>query len=218
MIRQRRTPRYNIAPGQDVPVCRVSPAGRLECLDMRWGLVPRWSTEAHPRFSTINARAETITTKPTYRGPFQRQRCLIPADGWYEWQEIQERKKQPYWFHLSDDRLFFFAGIWDHWEGQQGAVAMTSCSIIVTEANETVRPIHGRMPVIITPEDYDAWLDPMNTETHRLKHLLRPYGKDDLHTYPVSRQVNNPRVDGPQCVLQVESTVKEVPAHLKKML
>lgn len=199
-LRHIITPRYNIAPSQSIPVYRLNQNNTFECAEMRWGLVPHWSKEANPRYSTINARAESVRTKPAYRTPFQRQRCLIPADGWYEWQILGKQSKQPYFFHVGEDRLFFFAGIWDHWQDQQGGNSFDSCSIIVTEANEMVRPIHDRMPVIINAQDFDMWLDPNNTKTEQLETLLRPYEKNDLNSYPVSTRVNNPRFDEPECV------------------
>lgn len=202
-LRHLTTPRYNIAPSQQVPVVRIRQDNTLECAEMRWGLVPHWSKESKVSYSTINARAESVTTKPAYRRPFQRQRCLIPADGWYEWQIVSKQKKQPHFFHLAEDRLCFFAGLWDEWQNQEGGNRFESCSIIVTEANEAVRPIHDRMPVILDQKDFDAWLDPQHPNTQELATLLLPYQKEDLKTHPISTRVNNPRVDGPECILPV---------------
>lgn len=199
VIRHVMTPRFNIAPSQQVPVCRVGPGGQLEYCEMRWGLIPHWSKDSKPGYSTINARAETVKSKPAYRTPFRRQRCLIPVDGWYEWQQTGARTKQPYFFHRSDEQLFFFAGLWDHWEGRDAEQPIDSCSIIVTQANKTVQAIHDRMPVIVKPAYYDEWLDPQS-DTDRLEQLLRPYGGHDLHYYAVKLTVNNPRFDGPTCI------------------
>ena len=204
IIRHATALRYNIAPSQNVPVCRVSPEGGLECREMKWGLVPHWAKDSSPRYSTINARAETVRTKPAYRAAFKRQRCLLPADGWYEWQATQERKKQPWFFRLPDDRLFFFAGLWDHWEDKNSEESIDSCTIIVTGANETVNPVHDRMPVILEQKDFDAWMDPKNADTDSLEKLLIPYSRNDLQTYPVSLRVNNPRFDRPQCTVRLE--------------
>ncbi|MGE0269621.1 MAG: SOS response-associated peptidase [Candidatus Omnitrophota bacterium] len=204
IIRHATTPRYNIAPSQNVPVFRIGPENNLECREMKWGLLPHWSKDSKSGYSTINARAETVKTKPAYRTPFKRQRCLIPADGWYEWQATQERKKQPWFFHLPADRLFYFAGLWDHWQDKNSGEAIDSCTIIVTGANETVKPVHDRMPVILEPKNHDAWLDPGNTDSESLEKMLIPYGQNDLQTHPVSTWVNNPRFDGPQCSFRLE--------------
>ena len=203
-LRHLTTPRYNIAPSQVVPVCRLTTGQSLECAEMRWGLVPYWSKEPNPRYSTINARAESVRTKPAYRTPFKRRRCLIPADGWYEWEPVPgQKQKQPHFFHLEDDRMFFFAGLWDYWQDQEGNQGVDSCSIIVTEANEIVRPIHNRMPVILDQKNFNAWLDPGNSNTTALENLLLPYEKDDLNSYAVSTLVNNPRFDDPECIREL---------------
>ena len=201
VLHGRVTPRYNIAPTQQIPVYRVGPTGNAEWLQMHWGLIPSWSKEPKSRYGMINARAETVQAKPSFRAPFKRQRCLIPADGWYEWQAVEGQRKQPHFIHLNNHQPFFFAGLWEHWEEKEGKRTIDSCAIITTAANEAVQLIHDRMPVILDSSEYDAWLDPTYTNTDHLKHLLCPYAKDDLRSFPVSLQVNNPRVDGPQCVV-----------------
>jgi len=188
-------PRYNIAPSQDVAIIRFSPAGRR--LDLaRWGLIPSWAKDAAGGYSTINARAETVDSKPTFRAPFKRHRCLIPADGFYEWQE-QGGIKIPHHIGRKDGAPFALAGLWDVWHGPQGDVL--SCSIIVTAANQFMRRLHERMPVILDPQDYERWLDPTNLDTAGLKRLLAPAPEDWLAEWPVSRKLNNPQHEGPEC-------------------
>lgn len=188
-------PRYNIAPSQDVAIIRFSPAGRR--LDLaRWGLIPSWAKDAAGGYSTINARAETVDSKPTFRAPFKRHRCLIPADGFYEWQE-QGGIKIPHHIGRNDGAPFALAGLWDVWHGPQGDVL--SCSIIVTAANQFMRRLHERMPVILDPLDYERWLDPTNLDTAGLKRLLAPAPEDWLTEWPVSQKLNNPQHEGPTC-------------------
>ena len=197
---QALAPRYNIAPGQDVPVVRATPEGRILSL-ARWGLVPHWSRDAKPGYSTINARAETVADKPAYREAFRRRRCLIPATGFYEWKQVQG-EKIPFHICMPDKRPFAFAGLWDHWE-REGA-AFDSCSIIVTAANSLMQDIHARMPVILDPGFYNVWLNPDHAHRAQLQSLLVPYG-GKLTAYPVSRRVNNPRNDDPHCLEPAEA-------------
>jgi putative SOS response-associated peptidase YedK len=189
------TPRYNIAPSQDIAIIRFSPSGRQLTM-ARWGLIPSWTKELNTKYSTINARADTVDTKPTYRVPFKHHRCLIPADGFYEWKE-EGGIKRPHHIGMKDGRPFAMAGLWDVWKGPEGDVL--SCSIIVTEANPFMQQLHDRMPVILQPTDYEQWLDPDNQDTVRLKQLLIPATGDTLTEWPVSRMLNNPRNEGPQC-------------------
>lgn len=188
-------PRYNIAPSQSVPIIRFSPAGRR--LDLaRWGLIPSWAKDAESGYSTINARAETVDTKPTFRGPFKRHRCIIPADGFYEW-HLEAGVRIPHHIGRKDGAPFALAGLWDRWQGPQGDVL--SCAIIVTEANQFMRQLHDRMPVILGAQDYERWLDPDNQNTTELKRLLTPAPEDWLTEWPVSRKLNNPQHEGPDC-------------------
>lgn len=188
-------PRYNIAPSQDIPIIRFSPAGRR--LDLaRWGLIPSWAKDMAGGYSTINARAETVDTKPTFRTPFKRHRCLIPADGFYEWHE-QGGVKIPHHIGRKDGAPFALAGLWDVWHGPDGD--LLSCSIIVTAANQFMRRLHERMPVILAPQDYARWLDPANQDTLSLKQLLTPAPEDWLTEWPVSRKLNNPQHEGADC-------------------
>jgi len=190
-------PRYNIAPGQEVAIIRDTEQGRTLSM-ARWGLVPHWSREAKVKYSTINARAETIAEKPAYRDAFKRRRCLVPATGFYEWQQAGGQKV-PYHIRLPDSNVFAFAGVWDHWEGD--GEGFDSCSIIVTSANRTMRTIHDRMPVILEPSFYNVWLNPAHEHQAQLQALLVPYS-GRLTVYPVSRRVNNPTNDDPACVEQ----------------
>lgn len=189
-------PRYNIAPSQPVAVIRQGEAER-ECVLLRWGLVPAWSKEPDTKYSTINARAETVADKPAYRAAFRRRRCLIPATGFYEWQ-ARESGKVPHFIHLQDGGLFAFAGLWERWEGD--GTVLESCTIIVTGANRTMAPIHARMPAIIAPEQYATWLDPDHADRARLLGLLAPWHGTPLEAWPVSRLVNNPRNESPDCM------------------
>ena len=188
-------PRYNIAPSQDMPIVRDTGGGR-ELVLARWGLVPHWSKEEKPKFSTINARADTIADKPTYRDPFKRKRCLVPSTGFYEWKR-EDDQKIPHHIRLPDGELFAFAGLWDHWD-KEGA-GFDSYSIIVTGANETMQPIHDRMPVILNPAQYNTWLNNKNFNRAQLESMLVPYG-GTMEAYPVSRYVNSPQHDDAGCV------------------
>ena len=193
------TPRYNIAPTQEVlVVLQPSPQANREARLHRWGLIPPWAKDPSIGNRMINARAETVATKPAFRRAFKERRCLLLADGLYEWQR-QERRKQPFYIRLRGGRPFAFAGLWEHWEGSEG-MAIQSCTILTTTSNEVVGRIHDRMPVILNPTDYDRWLDPSIQEPEVLKPLLRPYPADEMMAYPVSTRVNNPANDSPECV------------------
>ena len=193
------TPRYNIAPTQEVlVVLQPSPQANREARLHRWGLIPPWAKDPSIGNRMINARAETVATKPAFRRAFKERRCLLLADGLYEWQR-QERRKQPFYIRLRDGRPFAFAGLWEHWEGCEG-MAIQSCTILTTTSNEVVGRIHDRMPVILSPTDYDRWLDPSIQEPAVLQTLLRPYPADEMTAYPVSTRVNNPANDSPECV------------------
>ncbi|MGH8651638.1 MAG: SOS response-associated peptidase [Gammaproteobacteria bacterium] len=150
-------PRYNVAPTQAALAARTTPQGRRELVTLHWGLIPLWAKEPKTGYSTINARAETVATKPSFRHALRQRRCLIAADGFYEWKRLDGRK-QPYYIRLKDRQPFAFAGLWEHWEG--GGEIIDSCAIIVTQANELIGAIHDRMPVILDPADYELWLDP----------------------------------------------------------
>lgn len=190
-------PRFNIAPTQDVAAVRAKAGDGRELAMLHWGLVPSWAKDLKIGNRLVNARAETIAEKPAFRSAFRRRRCLIPADGFYEWQ-VQGRAKQPYLIRFRDRRLFCFAGLWEHWP--KGEPQVESCTIITTDANPLMSTLHDRMPVIVSPSDYALWLDPAIEEPERLSPLLRPWAGDDLETLAVSTLVNNPRHESPQCI------------------
>ena len=194
-------PRYNIAPTQPVVAVRMGggPTGEgPELAELRWGLIPHWAKDPAIGARMINARAETVAEKPAYKAAFRRRRCLIPADGFYEWQK-DGRRKQPFFITLPDDRLFALAGLWERWEGPDHSY-IESCTVLTTEPNELVRPIHNRMPVIVSPEDYGLWLDPTVENAATLAPVLRPYQAEPMQSHPVGPVVNNPRNDSPECL------------------
>ena len=187
-------PRYNIAPSQPVPIVRLGEHGR-ELVPLRWGLIPSWARDA--KFAPINARAETAADKPTFRHAMRKHRCLIPADGFYEWMKTGKHK-QPFTFRLHDDKPFAFAGLWERWEGPSGPVE--TCCILTTEANELVRPAHDRMPVMLERPNFEQWLDPAEQDAEALGWMLRPYRADAMRAYPVSPLVNSPKNDDARCL------------------
>lgn len=194
------TPRYNIAPTQEVLVVVKPPdAAQRQARLLRWGLIPQWAEGSAISSRMINARAETVATKPAFRRPFHERRCLVLADGFYEWQR-QDRWRQPFYIRLRDGRPFAFAGLWERWVPQDGQ-RIDSCTLITTVANDLIQPLHVRMPVILAPEDYDLWLDPGVQNAERLRQLLRPYPPEEMKAYPVSKRVNNPAAnDTPECI------------------
>jgi putative SOS response-associated peptidase YedK len=172
--------RYNIAPTQLVAAVRKKPDAAERKLDiLRWGLVPFWAKDLKIGNRLINARAETVSKKPAFRASFRQKRCLIPADGFYEWKHL-EKRKQPYFVRLRDRGLLAFAALWDHWKGPEHEI-IESCTIITTDSNELIRPIHERMPVILGPSDYDLWLD-LSVREKDLQQLLRPFPSDQMET------------------------------------
>jgi putative SOS response-associated peptidase YedK len=189
-------PRYNIAPSQTVPIVRNAESGR-EMVMTRWGLIPHWSKEPKTKYSTINARIETVAEKPTYRTPFKHQRCLIPADGFYEWKVVDGRKV-PHHIRMRDGGPFALAGLWDRWEGN--GEHLESCSIIVMPANGAMKPLHERMPAIIDPVDYDRWMDPNLTDKTEIMRCLDSAPSSALITYPISPWVNSPKHDDERCI------------------
>jgi putative SOS response-associated peptidase YedK len=191
--------RFNIAPSQAVPIVRLTPEGQRECVLVRWGLLPSWAKEPKIDYSTINARAETVATKPAFRNAFRRRRCLVPASGYFEWAARPGSKtKQPYFISLREGELFAFAGLSEHWE-REGTV-IESCTIIVTEANDLTRPIHDRMPVILGERDYALWLSADGRQVEHLQSLLKPFPSELMQAYRVSTAVNNPRNDDEKCI------------------
>ena len=192
-------PRYNIAPTQNIPIVREDGGKRRFAL-ARWGLIPHWAKDIKIGYSTINARAETVADKPAFRNAFRHRRCLVPADGFYEWQVIPDSKvKQPWFIALRDREPMAFAGLWERWRSPEGE-ELESCSIIVTDANEIIRPIHERMPTILAPEDWDAWLETDAKDAGSLQILLKPYPAEGMAAWPVSTKVNSPRNDSVECM------------------
>jgi putative SOS response-associated peptidase YedK len=187
--------RYNVAPTQSVLVVR-EPDER-EAVFLKWGLVPRWAKDPAIGNRLINARAETVTEKPSFREAFARRRCLVPLDGFFEWSRRGDRKR-PFYFHMRDGEPFGIAGLWERWEGEGGP--LETCTLLTTEANELLAPYHDRMPVILRPEDYEAWLDVGARRPELLTPLLRPFPHAEMAAYPVSAVVNSPLNDGPRCV------------------
>lgn len=191
-------PRYNIAPTQPAPAILATSENPRQFQPLYWGLIPSWAKDPKMGARMINARAETVADKPSFRAAFKRRRCLIVADGFYEWQRT-ETGKQPFYFQMRSHQPFAFAGLWEYWQGADGS-EITSCTILTTEANEIMRPLHDRMPVILDAQDYDLWLDPHLQAPERLQPLLQPYASDGMMSYPVSSQMNNAKFDDPSCV------------------
>ena len=195
------TPRYNIAPSQPVAVVRHLPDRSFRQLDMlRWGLVPHWARDMKIGYRMINARSETLAQKPSFRTPFKRRRCLVVADGFFEWRHAG-KAKQPYYLRLKNDSVFAFAGLWDSWHSPDGNI-VESCAIITTGANELIRGIHDRMPVILPPGHYEAWLQG-STPQETLPGFLAPYPAKEMAAYPVGPAVNSPKNDTPACIKPV---------------
>ncbi len=199
-------PRYNIAPTQDILVVTQNGARHLQ--GYHWGLIPSWAKDPAIGNKMINARAETLAEKPSFRTALSRRRCLIPADGFYEWQDAttdanrasgKKAPRTPMHIRLQDGDLFAFAGLWDEWHAPDGS-PLRSCTIITTAPNAVTAPIHDRMPVILRPEDEALWLDRSVTDAPALLPLLVPYPADAMEAYAVSRQVNAPTVDDPACI------------------
>jgi putative SOS response-associated peptidase YedK len=196
-----RRPRYNIAPTQTVLTVTEDGARRLE--EMRWGLVPSWAKDPKSGSRMINARAETLAERPAYRGVLRRRRCLIPADGFYEWPEGPggRKGKQPMYVRLTTGEPFAFAGLWDEWRPPEAGAPLRTCTIVTTEANPLLAAFHHRMPVILAPEVEAVWLDREITAPAQLRSLLVPYPAAAMAAYPVSTEVNAVRNDSERLVL-----------------
>jgi putative SOS response-associated peptidase YedK len=206
-------PRYNIAPTQPVAIVRTNAkTGQREWAHVQWGLVPSWAKDPSVGARMINARAETAAEKPSFRAAFKRRRCLVPADGFYEWKKVSNRK-QPYYITVRNGAVdgerdvhpFAIAGLWEYWEGQDGS-ALETCTLLTTSANEAMSELHNRMPVIVAPDDFAFWLGEEAEEDEdpaylsQLQHLLRPYPTEKMQFYPVNTYVNNARNEGPTCI------------------
>lgn len=199
------SPRFNIAPSQEVPVVAEDGAGRRMGL-LRWGLIPSWAKDPALGSRLINARAETVGEKPSFRNAFRRRRCLVPADGFFEWKREEggggKGGKTPYWIHLESREAFAFAGLWEKWT-PAGGPPIHTFTIITTEASSKIREIHPRMPVILPPEDWGAWLNP-TSDPAGLPDLLAPGESLLMTAHPVAPLVNSPRNDDPRCIERVE--------------
>jgi putative SOS response-associated peptidase YedK len=199
------SPRYNIAPTQLVPVVRQNPRSvRREISMIRWGLIPSWAKDSSKAATMINARSETAATKPAFCDSLKFRRCLIPADGFYEWQKIG-KAKQPYCFEVKQGELFSFAGLWETWNEPSGKILET-CSILTTTPNIVTAPVHDRMPVILDPRFYDPWLHLELTDTSVISQFLKPFDARLMNCFPVGSRVNRPVNDDPECSTPVEIT------------
>jgi putative SOS response-associated peptidase YedK len=191
-------PRYNVAPTQQVFAVRGGASQAREGAWLRWGLVPSWAADLSIGNKLLNARAETAGEKPAFRNAFHRRRCLIPADGFYEWQAVAGQKR-PLYFRLEGGRLFAFAGLWERWQPPAGGPAVETCTILTTGANDLLRPFHERMPVILDPGRHDGWLDP-RAGAETLRSWLVAWPAEEMTVTPASVRVNNPRNEGPACL------------------
>lgn len=197
------SPRYNVAPTQQIPAIRQHPKELIRQLSlMKWGLVPHWAKDASGAAGTINARSETAAEKPAFRDPMRYRRCLIPADAFYEWKR-NGASKQPYCFEVNDGEMFAFAGLWDGWKNAEGQWIKT-CTILTTTPNAVTSAIHDRMPVILDRESYDLWLDPGMQNVAAISELLKPYDARLMRTYPVSTRINHVANDDEECSQTVE--------------
>lgn len=195
-------PRYNIAPTQPVPIVRRDWQGTLRASFMRWGLIPSWAGDPSIGARTINAKAETVMTRPSFREPLQRKRCLIPADAFFEWKRLG-KAKQPFCFEVGDGAIFAFAGLWDRWRGPDGQ-SVESCTILTTTPNELLADVHDRMPVILASKQRDRWLDPSMQDAATAVALLKPFDSTLMRRYPVSTRVNLVANDDPECSTPVD--------------
>jgi len=189
-------PNYNVAPTQDVPIVRMEDDGKTHLRLLHWGLIPFWAKDKKIGYRMINARSESVAEKPSFRNAFKKRRCLVVADGFYEWRK-EDSAKQPYHIVMKDREPFAFAGLWESWRNKDDGSEVESCTIITTDANPTMRQIHPRMPVILGPKDHGLWLD---IEAAGGAGLLKPCPEDWLEAYPVSTHVNKPSNNDPQCI------------------
>jgi putative SOS response-associated peptidase YedK len=201
-------PRWNIAPTQQVPTIRQDArAPRRSWAMVRWGLIPSWAKDASIGFRTINAQSETAAEKPAFRDAMRSRRCLVPADGFYEWKKLGPKEKQPYNLGLADDGIFAFAGLWEIWRDRAAAQNVETCTVLTTSANSLVADVHNRMPVILSREDYDQWLDPGVTDPARVADLLKPFDARLMRCFPVSNRVS--RIENDDAEFAREVSPKE---------
>lgn len=189
--------RYNITPSQDVAVI-TEDGGQRHLEMMRWGLIPRWAKDASIGNKLANARGETVAEKPSFKAAFRKRRCLVPADGYYEWKK-EGKGKQPYWFHRDGGLPLALAGLWETWRDRDADRTLTTVALITTEPNALAAQVHSRMPVLIGEADWGLWLDP-RSDLARAEALIRPWEGDDLRAWPVSTRVNIPTHDDPECI------------------
>lgn len=190
-------PSYNVAPQSLQPVVRLdSETGQRELTVMRWGLIPFWAKDSKIGYSTINAKSETVTTSPAFREAMKRRRCLVPAEWFYEWQKIDAKTKQPYAIGLRDGSLFALAGLWETWKDKTKDQVLETYTVLTTDPNELMEPIHNRMPVILAPKDYQRWLEP-GEPTHLPVDMLRPYPAEEMRAWKVGNGVGNVRNNEP---------------------
>jgi putative SOS response-associated peptidase YedK len=189
--------RFNIAPTQTVLAVKQEPGDKPRSAFLRWGLIPSWAKDKKIGASLINARSDGVASKPSFRAAFKRRRCLVLADGFYEWNK-GPTPKQPFHIRMRDGSPLAFAGLWEHWSVEEPAVE--SCTIITTDANDVLRPLHDRMPVILDPRDYGRWLDPANADPGVLQEMLRPYPPEHMTAVALSTYVNNARNEGEKCL------------------
>lgn len=193
-------PRYNVGPQSILPAIRGS-GEEDEWVLLRWGLIPSWAKDANIGYRTINARAETVSEKPAFKSAFRRRRCLLPISGFYEW-KANGSKKQPYYIHMRDQDLFTLAGLWESWKDPSGNQIET-CTVVTTESNSLISPLHDRMPVIVSTDERDLWLHEDDIDV--VRHVLRPFDPDKMELYPVSTYVNSVKNTGPECITPVNT-------------
>ena len=192
-------PSWNIAPGSQNPVMLLGKAREPGITFMKWGLVPAFADDPQIGYKMINARSETIDEKPSFQKPFQRKRCPIPTNGFYEWKQLPGGKtKLPFFIHLLNEDLFSLAGIFEHWKS--GDKELFTYSIITTEANAMLQPLHERMPVILDKSEYDFWLDPMNNDVEGLKKMMNPYPAEEMRVFRIDDAVNKPANNSPELI------------------
>ena len=192
-------PKYNISPGQNVPV--VINDNERECAIMRWGLVPQWSNDPLIGFQMINARAETVAQKPSFKNSFRKRRCIVPCSGFYEWKKVDKKTRIPYHIKPKNDNFFGLAGLWDTWNKDGGN--LTTFTIITTTPNELIAPIHDRMAVILSKKDEQIWLDPDIQSPDDLLPLLKPYPSEEMEAYEIPSYVNKVGNEGPECIVPI---------------
>jgi putative SOS response-associated peptidase YedK len=200
-IKGKLTPHYNIAPTQNIPIIYKDKNQKNRIEFMKWGLVPYWAKDPKIGYGMINARAETLAQKPSFKHILKTKRCLVPSSGFYEWKKI-DKQKVPYYIGIKNSRIFSFAGLFDNWKDSDGNELVTF-TIITTDANDTLKTIHNRMPVILEREFEEKWLDTRIQDFDSLTEMLKPYPDDQMITYKVSSEVNNPRNDNPQLIKEI---------------